>query len=187
MVHEGLMCLAAKGLVTMKPRAGAVVNDYRQEGSLALLQSLVDFQGNKIDRKLLTDLVALRTLFEVETARLAARNRTEENLQSFNQIIKEEQEALGGKNPDPIAAANFAFHHLVALSTGNMIYPLLINSTKHLILHPIGRFYHDPGQVSEVFALHAEMFKAIAARDEEAAMAIMKRVLKKGFPTLKGA
>jgi DNA-binding FadR family transcriptional regulator len=185
-VHEGLLCLSAKGLVTMKPRAGAVVNDYRQEGSLALLQSLVDFQGNKIDRKLLEDLVALRTLFEVETARLAARNRTEENLQAFERIVREEQEALARKNLDRIAAANFAFHHQVALSTDNMIYPLLLNSTKHLVLHPIGRFYHDPGQVALVFALHADMVRAIVARDEETAMAMMKRVLKKGFPTLKG-
>ena len=30
-VHEGLVELAAKGLVKLKPRAGAVVNDYRME------------------------------------------------------------------------------------------------------------------------------------------------------------
>src|SRR5512137_2428558 len=32
-VHEGLVDLAAKGLVTMKPRVGTMVNDYRKEGS----------------------------------------------------------------------------------------------------------------------------------------------------------
>ena len=35
-VHEGLVELAARGLVTLKPRVGAEVNDYRRQGSLAL-------------------------------------------------------------------------------------------------------------------------------------------------------
>ena len=31
-VHEGLVDLAAKGMVTLIPRVGTIVNDYRQEG-----------------------------------------------------------------------------------------------------------------------------------------------------------
>ncbi|MFA6032330.1 MAG: GntR family transcriptional regulator, partial [Myxococcota bacterium] len=41
-VHEGLVDLAAKGLVSMKPRVGAFVNDFRREGSITLLSSLLD-------------------------------------------------------------------------------------------------------------------------------------------------
>ena len=182
-VHEGLLVLSAKGLITMKPRAGSVVNDYRKEGSLALLQSLVDFQGNKLDRKLLEDLVALRTLFEVETARLAAKNRTEEDVRAFRELL-DQARVLDVHNPQLVSELNFAFHHRIALATGNMIYPLLINSTKHLILNPVGRFYHNSVEALEVFALHADLIKAIEARDEARAMAIMRRILKKGFPAL---
>ena len=44
-VHEGLLDLSVKGLVTMKPRAGTVVNDYRKEGSLFMLESIFNFRG----------------------------------------------------------------------------------------------------------------------------------------------
>ncbi|MBW2258334.1 MAG: FadR family transcriptional regulator, partial [Deltaproteobacteria bacterium] len=40
-VHDGLVELSARGLVTIQPRVGTVVNDYRREGSLALLTSLM--------------------------------------------------------------------------------------------------------------------------------------------------
>jgi DNA-binding FadR family transcriptional regulator len=52
-VHEGLVDLAAKGLVTMKPRVGTVVNDYRKEGSLFLLTALVNYHQGQLDPNLL--------------------------------------------------------------------------------------------------------------------------------------
>ena len=48
-VHEGLVDLAAKGLVTLKPRVGTVVNDFRKEGSLAILNSIINYQQGEID------------------------------------------------------------------------------------------------------------------------------------------
>jgi DNA-binding FadR family transcriptional regulator len=39
---ESLVDLAAKGLVTLKPRVGTVVNDFRREGSLAILNSIIN-------------------------------------------------------------------------------------------------------------------------------------------------
>ena len=72
-VHEGLVDLAAKGLVAMKPRVGTVVNDYRKEGSLSLLNSLVNYQQGRVDTDLLNSLLEMRMLFEVETAFLLLR------------------------------------------------------------------------------------------------------------------
>ena len=86
-VHEGLVDLAAKGLVSMKPRVGTVVNDYRKEGSLPLLNSLVNYQRGRLDAELLNNLLAMRMLFEVETARLAALNRRTKHLQAFDAIL----------------------------------------------------------------------------------------------------
>ena len=79
-VHKGLVDLEAKGLVTLMPRVGAVVNDYRREGSLALLNSLVTYQKGRLGPDLQTSLLDVRRLFEVETARLAARHREDAHL-----------------------------------------------------------------------------------------------------------
>lgn len=182
-VHEGLLHLAVRGLITMKPRAGAVVNDYRKEGSLALLESLVNFQGDKLNRKLLMDLVDLRILVEVETARLAAINRTQHHINALHDILKVE-ERINKENPEKLADLNFLFHHLIALTSGNVMFPLLINSTKHLIKHPVGRFYSDPILAHEVFQLHKKLVRAIEAQDEKSAMSLMKQILEKGLLSL---
>ncbi len=41
-VHEGLVDLAARGLATLKARVATVVNDFRKEGSLAILNSIIN-------------------------------------------------------------------------------------------------------------------------------------------------
>ena len=89
-VHEGLVELAARGLVTMKPRVGAVVSDYRRQGSLALLDSLISYRRGAVDQTLLDGLLSLRRLVESETARLAARNRTNDDLHELEQILARE-------------------------------------------------------------------------------------------------
>ena len=82
-VHEGLVDLAAKGLVTMKPRVGTFVNDYRKEGSLSILNSIINYQQGSLDEDLLESLLATRLLVETENTRLAAAKRTEEHLREF--------------------------------------------------------------------------------------------------------
>ena len=126
-VHEGLVDMAAKGLVSMIPRKGTVVNDYRQEGSIALLTSLLNYHDGKLEPKLLESLLRMRVLFEVETARLAARNCTEDHLKDFNALLEAEAH-IAAHRTEEITRLDFRFHHLVAMASGNIIYPLLINS-----------------------------------------------------------
>ncbi len=179
-VHEGLLHLAAKGLVTMTPRVGTTVNDFRKDGSLALLASFMNYQDGKMDRRLLGDVVELRLLVEAETARLAARNRADEHLAALDEIIARERE-LDPAEVGKVAEVNFDFHHQVAMASGNMIYPLLINSAKQLIKNPIGRFYKDPAAVATVFKLHEQTVAAIKAKDAKKASSLMTRILNKGF------
>ena len=40
-VHEGILTLETRGLVTLRPRHGVVVNDYRKQGTLDLLLFLI--------------------------------------------------------------------------------------------------------------------------------------------------
>ena len=77
-VHEGLIDLASKGLITRTPAGGAVINDYRKDGSLSMLTSLLNFQGGLPESRLAESTLEFRALIEVENARLAALNHTEE-------------------------------------------------------------------------------------------------------------
>jgi DNA-binding FadR family transcriptional regulator len=183
-VHDGLMDLVSKGLVSMKPRVGTVVNDYRREGSLAILTSLVNYHNGELDPKLFESLVEMRMLIEVETARLAALRRTVEHLDALKDLLNEEAE-IGAGESRKIAEVDFRFHHLIAIATGNFIYPLLLNSFRQIYTSLTKRFFSDSEVLSVVFGFHAELVRAVEDRDDTRAVEIMTGLLVHGRDRLK--
>ena len=178
-VHKGLIDLEAKGLVTLTPRVGAVVNDYRREGSLALLNSLVSYQEGRLEPDLLKSLLAVRRLFEVETARLAAQHREETHLNDLRDVIEKEGQSRR-QDAVKLTALDFRFHHLLSLASGNQIYPLLINSFKQVYLNLAAQFFEDAVVVNTVHAFHRKMLKAVENRDETLAGSVMEQMLVHG-------
>jgi fatty acid metabolism transcriptional regulator FadR len=183
-VHEGLVDLAAKGLVSIIPRVGTIVNDYRREGSLSILTSLVNYHQGNLEPGLLVSLLEMRRLFEVETARLAALNRNREQLDVFYTLLQKE-DTLNYQDVEAISELDFDFHHLIALASGNHIYPLLLNSFKHCYANLAGQFFSDPTVVPVVFDFHTKMVKAIKDKNEKSATRIMRRLLDHGAENLK--
>ena len=182
-VHEGLVDLAHKGLVTMKPRIGTIVNDYRKTGSLPILNSLVKFENNNLEPKMLHSLLELRIHFEVENARLAALRRDDENLKELKKIIKKEK-TINKNNTSGLTEVDFSFHLNVALSTGNMVYPMLINSFKGVYTNFTNTFFKDPNIVSLVFGFHDDLVVAIEAQDSDESANIMNKLLTHGEKNL---
>ena len=183
-VHEGLLDLASKGLVTMKPRVGTVVNDYRKEGSLALLNSLVNYYKGDLDPGLLDSLLDMRHLVEMETVRLASQNRSDQDMLSFKGIVEKEL-GLDRTDLDSIREIDFEFHHLIALASGNMVYPFLIRSFKPVYTNLSGKFFTDTTVVPQVFNFHKELVSAFEDKDTPRALGIMEELLEHGRSYLK--
>lgn len=178
-VHEGLLDLETKGLVTMVPRVGTFVNDYRSEGSLELLNSLVHYHEGSLAPALFESLLSMRSHFEIEFSRLAARNRTEEHLSEFKKLLAEEHNA-DPKHTGKITELDFKFHHLIALASGNMVYPLLLNSFKDVYTNLTSQFFQDVSVVSLVFSLHKKLYPAVEQHDQKSAEKIMKEIISHG-------
>jgi DNA-binding FadR family transcriptional regulator len=185
-VHEGLVDLATKGLVSMKPRVGAVVNDFRREGSITLLNSLLNYHQGRISPEILQGMIEMRKLIEMETARLAAINHTDEQFAELLEHVKDESR-ITPSDIDALTEADFRFHHLIALASSNVIYPLFLNSLKEVYTNLSGAFFGDGSVAKVVFDLHARMLKAIGKKDADTAVKIMKRILEHGEERLKAA
>jgi len=183
-VHEALVDIAAKGLVSLKPRIGSIVNDYRKEGSLALLNSLVNYHNGKLEPKLLDGLLDMRILFETENAKLAARNRTDEQAGDLKQVVEEEHNAAQN-DLYLLTELDFQFHLLLAISTGNPSYPLLLNSFKQVYTNLTGLFFGLPSVVPAVLDFHHKLADAIEKKDEEEAVNVMTSLLAHGEKILK--
>lgn len=178
-VHEGLVELAARGLLSLKPRVGATVNDYRKEGSLTLLASLVQYQKGKLEPELLESLLELRQLLEPAFAGLAARNRTDKQVRELHTLV-EKEEAAPRLHTQMITDLDFEFHLLVAVASGNTVYPLLLNSFRPVYTNLSGQFFKDRQVTDAVHRYHRQMAKAIETGNGKKATAVMKEILHHG-------
>jgi len=183
-VHEALVDLAVKGLVSMTPRKGAVVNDFRRQGSVTLLTSLLEYQNGRLDARLLDGLLNMRMLIETENARLAAGNRTQAQADELNDLVIQE----AGADPadaDTVTRLDFEFHLLLAIATDNLLYPLLLNSFKPVYTNLSGQFFKDAALVPVVFDFHKILAAAIADQNEARAADTMYRMLLHGEDRLR--
>lgn len=183
-VHEGLIELEARGLVKMKPRVGTFVNDYRRKGSLTLLNSLVEYSSGIPGPDILESMLKMRILIETETAYLSALNRTKEHLNEFKFIINEEKQS-DKHNIEIVSSLDFEFHLLVAISSGNLIYPLMINSFKEVYTNITREFFKESSVIEFVFSQHEKFYLAIEKKDEKKSSGIMREIIMHGEKQLK--
>ncbi len=174
-LHTVITEFSAKGLLKIIPRQGTFVNDYRREGSLELIELLMNEQG--MDRQMLDSMFAARRMLEQEFARLAAQNRTEENLRALRNVIAEEELADG---VEEMAARDFAFHQEIAFATGNCVYPLMFRTLEKPYMFLERLFYQKEIDRAAVLSSHRALFKAISCRDPDGATEIVSGMLRYG-------
>ena len=187
-LHEALVDLAAKGLVSILPRRGVVVNDYRRTGSCAILSSLLSYNNGQLDPQFIDSLFAMRVLVEVEAAALAARHANREQQAELREMIDIKRNFAGGE-PQSLTELDFDFHLLIAIASGNLVYPLILNSFKNVYTHFTGEFFRrcrDEHVIKEVFQFQTLLVEAIVNRDLSAAGDIMRSMLIHGEKHLKG-
>lgn len=185
-LHEALVDLAAKGLVTIEPRRGVFINDYRTSGSCALLSSLLSFSGGRLDPAFTQSMIEMRLLVECENAFLAAQNRTDDQLAGLQDLLA--QEAKDISDTRSLTDLDYALHLQIAVASGNLVYPLIMNSFKIIYTQLTGRFFDHYAQtpvVEAVFAYHHRLVEVIANRDAETAHSIMQDMLQHGADHLR--
>lgn len=175
-VHEGLRALEGRGLVTIRSRKGATVNDYRREGSIEMLLSILNYSGGKLSASLFDGVLEMRLLFEVETARLSAERRTEDQLAELRSIIDREG-AMAEPSPAESSGIDYEFHLAVAIASGNEIYPLLLNSFRRIYKTILDTFFADRSVIGPVFGYHSRLVDAIGARDSARSRDLMLELL----------
>jgi len=187
-LHEALVDLAAKGLVSIRPRRGVMVNDYRKTGSCAILSSLLSYNHGQLDPPFAESLFGMRLLIETETARLAAIHASAEQIHQMHDLL-EAANFLNRSDSAALTQADFDFHLLISIASGSLVYPLIINSFKNIYTHFTGQFFQHFAQgeaLDETFAYQHRLVDAIAARSPLEAGAIMSAMLSYGENLLKG-
>lgn len=175
-VNAGIVELINKGYLKSLPRKWTEVNSWKREGTLAVLNGIME--NNIWDEELLMSLFDSRMLIECESARLAAINRTEEDLAKLKSILSKEKKA-NNRTLEEIIGCDLLFHHTIAVASGNMVYPLILKSFEKSTFKLMGDFYSQDVH-KFVYDKHSELVKAIELKDADSAKIIMRELLAHG-------
>lgn len=182
-LHNALLQLESQGFVTVEPRRGTVVADYRKEPTPQSLSAVMNYSSFVIDEPLFRDLMALRRLVETECTRLACTNFYPSTLAEMRQIADE----LEAEDAD-LADLIYRYHYLLTQASGNSVYSMIFRGFESVIKVLVDRHYSlQAVDIREAAAMHRELPDHIERKDESAAVACIQRILRQGVDVLEGS
>ena len=171
-VREAVRMLVSKGMLETRRGKGTQVCRMTSDqisGPLTMLMA------TQTDRFSLDHIHQVRSILEVATVRLAARQATEDDLVELRRLV----DAMGlvDAHGEAFAARDAEFHTVLARTTHNPLMVVLLDALRD-VMHDVRRRvrdYEDLGEI--VIADHKQIVDCIAARDEEAVVQAMRQHL----------
>lgn len=135
MVHIGLEDLSRMGFVRIEPRAGAYVADYAGSGNFETLGAIVKYTGGKLSEEMNISMVEARNALEGGALIRLAMTHSGEDIHSLRDRVAElEKAAAGGAELKIIAEMMRDFHVEMTRMSGNLLFPLILNSFNEVSL-----------------------------------------------------
>ena len=165
-VREAMKSLAAKGLVSIRPRTGTHVLP-RAQWNLFDPSVLNWHDVGNFDARLISDLIELRLAIEPLAARLAATRATEKELEDLRAAY--DAMAGAGKRADYIEA-DLRFHGVVVRACGNLFIQQLETALAAVWRTSFQASTSSSGAPDQsALLLHRELLDAIVQHDAEGA------------------
>ncbi|HIW13463.1 MAG TPA: FadR family transcriptional regulator [Candidatus Salinicoccus stercoripullorum] len=173
-VREAISQLISMGYVESSQGRGTYVKN------ISAADEIKEYIYGKFDKKELFDLLEMRTILEVQSARLAAERRTAEDLMKIEAALEEfkkitqNQRIIGMK-------ADYDFHEAIIISTENDFMIQTFNNLqsvhRNALEFSLKLNIGKPRKREMVYSEHAGVFEAIKNGDAEIASRRMKEHL----------
>lgn len=160
-VNAGISELARKGFLTIKPRIGTFVADYRRNGTLETLISIMNYNGGMMREAEIRSILELRIALDTLVIELCIPKITDDDISTLKEYIRQMSETDSPKVASELA---FNFQHELAYLSGNTLIPLIFHSFKVPILSLWERFCHLYG-VDSLQQNTAKLCEFIEQRD----------------------
>jgi GntR family transcriptional regulator, transcriptional repressor for pyruvate dehydrogenase complex len=175
-LREALKKLEHLGLVKIRQGDGTRVLDFMQTGGIDLVSHLVPLaQGDHLG--ILRDVLEFRRIYGREVARLAAVRCDERDLEKLKAIA----DAAGiAATPEEVLRLDFEFYVALTAAAKNLVFGLLINTTRQAVLNYASFFVHFNVSTDAVRRHHRALVKALAKHDPDLALKIADTYLARG-------
>ena len=169
-LREALRMLSARGLLDVRKGDGVYVNNFSSTHASKPMSLYLELQ---FDKNYIMPLVHVRQMIEPHVAKLAARNRTEDDLQKFEKNLELFQDRE--QNSAMLAQYDVEFHMTIAKASGNPLIPLIMDplfsmlpKIKTLIMKHLKKVNSDNAP-----NYHQKIYKMIKNQDEQGAFDAM--------------
>jgi GntR family transcriptional regulator, transcriptional repressor for pyruvate dehydrogenase complex len=161
-LREALRRLSARGLIDIRKGSGIYITELKIEDAINSLHLFYDLRFNS---DLILQIIEVRRLFEPEIARLAAFNRTENDIKKLQKNLNE----LKKCNPDntqlEVDLIN-RFHMNLAKATGNPIVIISLEPVYNLLPRMRNLIYGNiEGEKEYTIHFQEELLNALRSKD----------------------
>jgi len=172
-VNSGILELARKGFLSIKPRVGTFVADYRRTGTLETLISIVNYNRGVLRSGEIRSILEIRLALSSLSLKLALSQVTQEDID----LLRKHTDGIAKASTNKEAAESaFDFHHELAVLSGNMLMPLIYYSFKDVVIALWERFCILHGR-EKLYSNTDSLMKFIEKRDLEGALVWSEKTL----------
>jgi GntR family transcriptional repressor for pyruvate dehydrogenase complex len=164
-IREAVRSLVARGLVKITSGRGVEIAELGAGIVADSLRLFIRGQGSFDYRK----IHEVRSTIEVENAALAATRRTPEDVERLSELCDELEEHLRKEDWLSASRDDFEFHRALAVSTGNELFLIVLDSVADVLREVRDRAYPHPGVGAAGLKQHRQILRHVEAGDREAA------------------
>lgn len=173
-LREALRRLSARGLIRIQKGSGMVVTGININDAISTLNLYYDL---KFDRNLIKQIIEVRSIFEPEISRLAAKTRNAEDLSCLEKNILDFR-ICDPDNTQMEADLDNKFHLNIARACHNPIIQVSMEPIYSLLPRMRNLFYANiEGEKDITLRFHRELFEALKEQDGDKAYVIAQRQL----------
>ena len=179
-LHQAVLELDYQGFVSIVPRKGTVVCDFRKHPTPQSLSALMSSNSLELDKSLFDDMMAFRIWLESECACCACKNIYPETMREMQEIV----DGLVKPGAD-VADLIYSFHYKLTQASGNSLYSMVFRGFEPVLRAMIEHHYSvKADDIKQTALMRRQLLEHIKNKDEQAAAMCVTEIILQGISVL---
>ncbi|ADL13303.1 FadR/GntR family transcriptional regulator [Acetohalobium arabaticum] len=165
-IREAFSVLEMLGLIESRPGEGTFIKEMKEDKVVEPLALILAGDTDNV-----FELIEVRKILEVESAALATKRATEEDIERIGEVIQDmEQDVKEGRLGDQ---ADVKFHIAIVKATHNQMFTKVMYTISDLLIQAIGqsrqKLFTVEGNNEMLYKQHKKIYENIAAKKPQLA------------------